>query len=130
MNAGRTLTADPIEKAIAYARAEGTQDGLAAASWYFDGNTTTETHARVLKGLEDGDPAVLDTLPSPDLSGEWADVRSGPQLVAEAAEEAGLEAYSEIVQDAFSEICDAYETAFSEAAQDEIERLARLQTAD
>lgn len=51
----------------------GEEAGRAAASWYFDGNSDHATYVRVWRGLETGDPEVMDTLPSSPLSGEWAD---------------------------------------------------------
>lgn len=43
----------------------GYEDGKAAGSWVFDGNTTRHTYATVLQGIEDGDPLILDMLPQP-----------------------------------------------------------------
>ncbi|MTW08796.1 hypothetical protein GM524_13085, partial [Streptococcus pneumoniae] len=45
------------------ARKAGTIAGKNAAGWFFDGNTSDETYAAVLAGIEAGDPAVLDTFP-------------------------------------------------------------------
>lgn len=49
----------------------GYEHGKAAGSWVFDGNSSEESIRLVLKGYEDGDPAVMDMCPCP-LSGEWA----------------------------------------------------------
>lgn len=46
------------------AERRGYEDGQAAGSWVFDGNTARQTFARILQGIEDGDPEVLDMLPS------------------------------------------------------------------
>ena len=56
----------------------GKAAGEAAGSWVIDGNTTDETARYLLKGIADGDPAVLDMMPYP-LSGEWAG-ESMPEL--------------------------------------------------
>jgi hypothetical protein len=118
-----------FEIAIAFARDEGASDGKAAASWYFDGNTDTATYANVLRGIEDGDPAVTDTFPAPDLSGQWADGRTGPFLVKDAADAAhAATGHYPHTDEWFADICDAYETAFSEAVETEIARMARYQT--
>lgn len=52
--------------------------GKAAGSWAIDGNTSDEAKAAIVKGYDDGDPAVMDMCPSP-LSGEWAE-ESIPEL--------------------------------------------------
>src|SRR5690349_11916464 len=108
------------DRAIAYAQERGREDGENAAAWYVQDVLTNRvrdtaiTARMVLRGIENGDPAVLDTFPVADLSGEWADTLTGPQLVADAV----LDAVVDIAQDAgesddwFSDICDAYETAF------------------
>jgi hypothetical protein len=49
----------------------GREAGHSAGTWVIDGNTSTEQCARILRGIEDGDPEVMDMQPSP-LSGEWA----------------------------------------------------------
>ena len=127
------------DAAIAYAAAEGTLDGAAAASWVTDGNTTDRTFAWLARGIDDGDPEVLDTLPQPDLSGQWADARTGPQLMAEALRAAGIvhadgspfrtpDAMGHApgtcavcdAWDAFTEVCDAYDLAFGAAVQDAV----------
>ena len=114
---------EPYEtSAEAYARVTGDRDGGAAASWY----TIDETNAAaILRGIEDGDPAVLDTFPFPDLSGQWADTLTGPQLVRDALEYAGEDPDGDEAQDAFGDICDAYEAAFSAAVEDYIGSIAR-----
>ena len=45
----------------------GRDAGHAAATWVFDGNTPDETYRRVLRGIKDGDPAVLDLAEPPAL---------------------------------------------------------------
>lgn len=121
-----TTTDTAYDRAIEYARETGAENGRAAASWCFDGNTTRETYAAVLKGIEAGDPEVLDTLPAADLSGEWADTLNGPALYRDACESAGL-VESDGAYQSFDEICDAYESAFSTAVMDELTRAARYQ---
>ena len=108
-----------------YAQERGAENGRAAASWVFDGNTTTETYRAILRGIDDGDPAVLDQLPTADLSGQMADTLTGPELVEDAAGYVGLS--EEAARDWFTEICDAYETGYDQAVTDELTRVARLQ---
>lgn len=136
-----TGTDTQYDAALDYARKRGAEDGENAAGWYVQdafvrmplGNTDAAAHnaRRILKGIEDGDPAMLDTFPYADLSGEWANSLTGPQLVEDALVTAGfsadgdIEAPSDIAGDWFTDICDAYEQAFSDAAQDAIENAAR-----
>jgi hypothetical protein len=94
----------------------GREAGEAAASWY---DITDDNAAAILRGIEDGDPAVLDTFPSP-LSGEWAgDPLPRNIVLAVGADVAQLSPEDE------DEILTAYEDAYYEAAADEIERRAR-----
>ena len=114
------------DAAIAYATELGASQGRDAASWYFDGNTTDKTYREVVKAIDDGDGAILDTFPFADLSGEWAGSLAGPELFRDACAEAGLDPENEDTFDGlFSEVCDAYEQAFNDAAVDAIEATAR-----
>jgi len=106
----------------------GREHGDNAASWWeqdaVGGRVAAvpahDTARRVLRGLEDGDPAILEALPAPDLSGEWADGYTPDQL----AEECGLGPYPEdrpeVVWQGWlalrEELCDVYENAFIDAA--------------
>jgi hypothetical protein len=66
------------------AEALGREHGQAAASWVTDGNTDQATYARLLRGITDGDPEVLDSIRTPDLSGEYADDYSEADMLADA----------------------------------------------
>jgi hypothetical protein len=57
----------------------GAERGNAAASWQYDGNTTTDTYRAIIEGHYEGEPAVMDLCPAP-LSGEWAG-ESIPELL-------------------------------------------------
>lgn len=96
------------------AREFGATGGRAAASWYFDGNTSDETYRLILTGLEEGDPAVLDTFPSAPLSGEW----SGDPTPATVLRALDVDEEDDAVDDYLG----AYEDAFDETVRDEIER--------
>ena len=95
----------------------GAEHGRAAASWYFNGNTSDETYRLILAGLEAGDPEILDSLPSSPLSGEWAGDPTPLSVLAEL----GVDATDEAADDLLT----AYELAFSFAVVDEVERAAR-----
>ena len=67
------------------------EHGINAAAWWEQdtlGGRATGEYARytaetVLKGIEDGDPEIVDSLPYPDLSGQWADSYSSHDLLEE-----------------------------------------------
>lgn len=54
-----------MNKTLAYS--DGREHGRRAGTWY-----ECNDPAAVLKGIEDGDPAIMDTFVIPDLSGEWS----------------------------------------------------------
>jgi hypothetical protein len=114
-----------FDGAKARARELGAEDGLAAASWVFDGNTSDDAYRRILAGITDGDPEILDLLPYPDLSGQWVDVTSSRQLLTEIAADAGP-----IADDDADAILNAYEDAYVTAAHHEVERVARYMLAE
>lgn len=99
----------------------GHEMALNAAAWCIDGNTSRETCERIVKGLEDGDPAVYDMFNEPNLSGEFADSYVRHDLARDLGttyDDGDL---------------DDYEAAWCEAASatfwSEIERIARGQLA-
>jgi hypothetical protein len=101
------------------AQQAGREDGEAAASWVFDGNTDDATYARVLRGITDGDPEVLDAYRPPDLSGEWADGET-PATLAKRVDVVPHD--GTLLLD---DVCSIYEQAASEAFWAEIERVCR-----
>ena len=68
---------------LSLAKRDGAHAGKSAASWAFDGGTDDATYRKVLAGLRDGDPAVLDSFRTPDLSGEWSGDPTQDTLAAE-----------------------------------------------
>lgn len=96
----------------------GREHGVNTGSWVIDGNTSTETAARIIQGYEDGDPEILDMEPSP-LSGEWADSPT-PKTLADELELAEEYRGSELDQ-----LCTDYELGFSEGYWAEVTRAAR-----
>ncbi|HTU74389.1 MAG TPA: hypothetical protein VMG38_12810 [Trebonia sp.] len=61
---------------LAKAAELGHDAGKVAASWVFDGNTPEEAYRRVLRGIDDGDPGVLDAI-EPSAIGPGAGLRRG-----------------------------------------------------
>lgn len=119
-----------MDQAIAKAEEIGAEHGKAAASWFEVG---TDYNARAIldRGLLDVfDP---ETVPAPDLSGEWADGYLPRDLFEDAT---GLDAHLEATwdqdayQDVLTELCDAYELAFSTAVEAEITRVCQYQLAE
>jgi len=98
----------PAMKAELEAQALGQRHGRAAASWVEPGDEATA--AKIKKGWEEGDPAVLDLFRVPDLSGEFADSMTPGKLMAEV----GFRGTPEEEQ----EIASAYEVAADEGFWD------------
>lgn len=122
---GNFGSAPLTERAAEFGRRHGTNAGNAV----FDGNTSRRTYMATLKGIEDGDPQVMDAYNPPNLSGEFGDDFSEADLL-EALGLADLvipasevDAHEELV----SECCQAYDDAASEAFWAEIERVCRYQ---
>lgn len=99
------------------AAALGREHGKAAASWFFDGNTPTFAYEHTLKGIREGDPMVMDQLPSSPLSGEFADSLTPAGLVRELGEND-----ESLSSEEWDELCQEYETAYADEVQAEIER--------
>lgn len=116
-----------VRQALAQARQIGRDHGRNAAEWVLQdtiggrapAHSTREAAERLLTGIRDGDPMVLDTLPHPDLSGQQADGYTPRQLLADCDGNDGDASFHDgLVQD----LCDNYEAAFELACQDAIER--------
>ena len=134
-----TSESTPAERAIDYARTLGTEHGTNAAEWYLQDVLRSTRSAveikRITDGINDGDPEIMDSLPTADLSGQWADTLTGPALVEQAAweslgDDADADDLAEFAGNAFTDVCDAYEYAYSDAVTAEIERACRYQTSD
>ncbi len=93
----------------------GRDAGKAAASWMFDGNTPEDAYRAVLRGIDDGDPAVLDAHPAPSLSAD------GGYSEADLARDLGLDGEDQLPPEAVTAYLDAAAGTF----WDETERIAR-----
>lgn len=95
----------------------GVEHGRDAAAWYVQDSIggrvsardAIRTASRVLRGIEDGDPEILDSLPYPDLSGEWADGYTPRDLLHDVG---GNDGDASFWQDLVSDLCDSYEDGF------------------
>jgi len=70
------------EKEYRDMRERGREDGRNAASWMIDGNTPEPFMflSKILTGIEEGDPEILDSLPEPRVGGEFADDPNWEQI--------------------------------------------------
>jgi len=93
----------------------GRDAGRAAASWMFDGNTPEDTYRAVLRGIEEGDPAILDAYPPPGLSADGGYAEAG------LARDLSLDDEDQLPPDAVT----AYPDAAARTFWHETERLAR-----
>lgn len=100
-----------------YAADIGRSHGTAAAQWVFDGNTDDGTYRRVLAGIEDGDPEILDAYHVPDLSEDYTTGDLGSEL-AQDSEADGHDADLGVAYG-------AYRQAARDAFWQETERIAR-----
>ena len=119
------MTLKSHHELVEAARKEGSEAGRAAASWYFNRtDPTDDDYKRVLKGLEDGDPEIMDTLTSGWLSGEFADSPTPQSLYREL----GMTDEQIEVMGRYGlldEISEAYEQAADQRQQDEIEQYCK-----
>jgi hypothetical protein len=113
LRAGRRLTEVP-PPVVAKAEELGRDAGKAAASWVFDGNTPSACQW-VLRGIDDGDPAVLDEI-EPSAIGPGAGYTEG-----DFARDLGIEPGDRALPRAVS----AYADAFTGSFWQETERAAR-----
>lgn len=112
-----SFSSEVQEARVRDAGRRGVEDGTAAGSWVIDGNTSEESARALLQGLEDGDPAVYDSLPSAPLSGEWAD----GLLPRDVLGWYGVEEDD----NSADEILSAYEQGWEQGVTDEVSRAAR-----
>lgn len=92
----------------------GYQDGRSAGSVAVEVGVTDAR--RVLKGIEDGDPEILNMIPQRDFSGEWADSQSWADLYIELTEIDPQDFDDEASQG----MLDVYQLHYQRGAQDEI----------
>ena len=100
---------------------KGLEDGDGAAGWWIQENgggrdtrpakDLVAMAERILAGLDDGDPEILDGIPAADLSGQWADGLTPRGLL----DWIGADPDSTRAAEAESDLCDAYESAFERA---------------
>lgn len=107
------------------ARAIGLEKGKNAAGWVFDGNTSKETYARFLKGIEEDDPEILESIREPGFSGEYA----GDYDENDLLHELGCERMDMPTEDV-DKIVSACDYAMTEGFWREIERVCHYHLDD
>ena len=119
--------ADDPEVEGARVRAAGATAGRNAAEWWcqntFGGRAPGDvapTAQHVLDGIADGDPAVLDALPSLDLSGQWADGLTEADVLSDVDLDP-----DDLEPEAVSFVLDQYRDAFDGAVVEYVEDVAR-----
>jgi hypothetical protein len=119
LQAGRRLTEVP-PPLVARAAELGRDAGKTAAAWVFDGNTPGKAYQRVRRGIDEGDPAVLDAIEPPAI-GPGAGYDQD-----DLARDLGIEPGDRALPRAVS----AYIGAFTGAFWQETERTARDHTCE
>jgi len=122
------LAAGSWPRVLAALRHAGEQAGANAADWWAQDTVggravgdVTDTARRVLAGVEDVDPAVLDALPACDLSGQWADAPTQADLYTQAAPPDAPD-WDTLDEQAQTEAVDAYRDGYDTAVQDRVVR--------
>jgi hypothetical protein len=118
----------PEAEALEAARKLGAEHGRNAGTWAFDGNTTQATYERAVQGIDDGDPAVLDSF---DHLLPGIGMRSDPDAYTARNlwDDIGID-YDLAEPGEIDRITEAYEQAARDAFWAEVERAARYQLAD
>ncbi|GAA3449660.1 DUF4314 domain-containing protein [Dactylosporangium matsuzakiense] len=111
-------------------RAAGAADGATAAAWWLQdtiggraGGDTAATARRILDGIDDEDPAVLDTFPSPVQ--DWAGGIDVPRPATVSAAVGSDHAASLLTGEQWQQAEDAYRDSYSIAVTDTIAAACR-----
>jgi hypothetical protein len=113
----------PMDEALEAARTAGTEHGRAAATWAFDGNTTDETYATVVRGLDAGDPETYDGFGHLEPGIDGRDQYTSRQLCDDIGVDYDGTEVAEV-----AELAEAYEQAARDAFWADVERTARKTT--
>lgn len=99
--------------ALDEARRHGAEHALAVASW------TVLSESDAVTVLEDVDPAVLDLLPWPNLSGEWADDPTPLGLLRDLGYEP-----RRVPDEGWNDLCDAWQDEADEVFSQALDAIA------
>ena len=138
----QNLLSDRWHAALECAKEDGFQSGRNVASWIdqdlFGGRAKDGKAAarRFLKGIDDGDPEILDMIPSSPLSGEWAGDRTSKDVVCNALslDDGEFDIMSDTVcaldmedefQSMFEQICSSFEESYYDSARETLVKAAK-----
>lgn len=138
----QNLLSDRWHAALECAKDDGFQSGQNVASWMdqdlFGGRAKDGKAAarRFLKGIDDGDPEILDMIPSSPLSGEWAGDRTSKDIVCNALslDDGEFDIMEDVVcaldmedsfQSMFEQICNVFEESYCNSAQETLVKAAK-----
>ena len=118
---------DPRHMLLGAVRHIGAEDGAAAAEWWLQdpiggraSGDTAATARRILAGIDDGDPAVLDTLPQPG-TGTSAGAPNGDPRAATGWDDVVAHLQGEYRQ----QVEDAYREGYTAAVTDAVAAACR-----
>jgi hypothetical protein len=113
----------------------GQEHGKSAASWF--SCPDADTANSIISKLDNCDPEIYDSLPCPDLSGEWSGVFNGHDmlvLITEAFEYLSYAMsesdYEHCLDELSDEACTSYEGAFHMIVEKEVIRVCQYQLGD
>ena len=107
----------------------GREAGKNAGAWATDGNTTRATYEKILRGIDECDPEVMNALPCLDLSGQWADGLTDADVLSDIGY-CDVERMLEREPDRCSDLIGWYRDGYDAAVVAEVERACRLQLAE
>jgi len=99
-------------------RERGFREGENAVSWMIDPARQDDPFmfvSKILTGMEDGDPEIMDMLPEPRLGGEWADEPTWEQICIEEVDHYGI--------DGEQDLLGVYTDAFHEGVEAQLRKL-------
>lgn len=99
-------------------RERGKVDGDAAGSWVIDGSTSKERAREIFDGIQDCDPAIMDSLPRLCL-GEWAGDPSFEDICHE-------EDLDDLSPEEIDDLFEVYADGWAEGMTERVQRDARL----